>query len=40
MQGDGNTVYDKDNDGKANEVAGCSVLSPHTSRDGQVLTIT
>jgi mannose-binding lectin 2 len=25
MNGDGNTPYDKDNDGKANEVAGCSV---------------
>ena len=25
MNGDGNTVYDKDSDGKANEVAGCSV---------------
>lgn len=25
MSGDGQTVYDKDNDGKANEVAGCSV---------------
>jgi hypothetical protein len=25
MQGDGHTAYDKDNDGKANEVAGCSV---------------
>ena len=25
MQGDGNTPYDKDNDGKANELAGCSV---------------
>ncbi|KAF2180817.1 vesicular integral-membrane protein VIP36 precursor [Zopfia rhizophila CBS 207.26] len=24
MNGDGNTAYDKDNDGKANEVAGCS----------------
>lgn len=24
MNGDGNTPYDKDNDGKANEVAGCS----------------
>ncbi|RMZ67893.1 lectin family integral membrane [Pyrenophora seminiperda CCB06] len=24
MSGDGNTAYDKDNDGKANEVAGCS----------------
>ena len=27
MSGDGNTPYDKDNDGKANEVAGCSVGS-------------
>jgi len=25
MSGDGNTPYDKDNDGKANELAGCSV---------------
>lgn len=25
MLGDGKTPYDKDNDGKANEVAGCSV---------------
>lgn len=25
MLGDGNTPYDKDNDGKANELAGCSV---------------
>lgn len=25
MNGDGKTSYDKDNDGKANEVAGCSV---------------
>lgn len=25
MTGDGNTAYDKDNDGKANELAGCSV---------------
>jgi hypothetical protein len=25
MLGDGNTAYDKDNDGKANELAGCSV---------------
>jgi mannose-binding lectin 2 len=25
MNGDGKTKYDKDNDGKANEVAGCSV---------------
>ena len=25
MNGDGKTAYDKDNDGKANEVAGCSV---------------
>lgn len=25
MNGDGQTAYDKDNDGKANEVAGCSV---------------
>jgi mannose-binding lectin 2 len=30
MQGDGQTAYDKDNDGKANELAGCSVSSyPH-----------
>jgi mannose-binding lectin 2 len=28
MNGDGQTVYDKDNDGKANEVAGCSVRPP------------
>jgi mannose-binding lectin 2 len=27
MNGDGQTAYDKDNDGKANEVAGCSVRS-------------
>lgn len=27
MLGDGNTVYDKGNDGKANEIAGCSVRS-------------
>jgi mannose-binding lectin 2 len=25
MNGDGNTAYDKDSDGKANEAAGCSV---------------
>lgn len=25
MNGDGKTAYDKDNDGKANEIAGCSV---------------
>lgn len=25
MMGDGNTVYDKDHDGKANELAGCAV---------------
>jgi mannose-binding lectin 2 len=25
MNGDGTTPYDKDNDGKANELAGCSV---------------
>lgn len=25
MNGDGQTAYDKDNDGKANELAGCSV---------------
>ena len=25
MNGDGQTAYDKDNDGKANEIAGCSV---------------
>jgi hypothetical protein len=29
MNGDGQTAYDKDNDGKANEVAGCSVR-PYT----------
>ena len=28
MMGDGNTEYDKDNDGKANEIAGCSVSFP------------
>jgi len=28
VSGDGNTVYDKDNDGKANELAGCSVCFP------------
>lgn len=26
--GDGKTPYDKNNDGKANELAGCSVSSP------------
>jgi mannose-binding lectin 2 len=32
MSGDGQTAYDKDNDGKANEVAGCSVcLTTHHS---------
>jgi mannose-binding lectin 2 len=30
MNGDGKTAYDKDNDGKANEVAGCSVHYHHT----------
>jgi mannose-binding lectin 2 len=29
MNGDGKTPYDKDNDGKANEVAGCSVCISH-----------
>lgn len=28
MIGDGKTAYDKDNDGKANELAGCSVRLP------------
>lgn len=28
VSGDGNTAYDKDNDGKANELAGCSVRFP------------
>lgn len=28
MIGDGKTAYDKDNDGKANELAGCSVGLP------------
>lgn len=28
MNGDGKTPYDKDNDGKANEIAGCSVRPP------------
>jgi len=27
MSGDGNTPYDKDNDGKSNELAGCSVCT-------------
>jgi mannose-binding lectin 2 len=30
MLGDGKTKYDKENDGKANELAGCSVCSTHT----------
>ena len=30
MNGDGNTPYDKDNDGKANELAGCSVRKLNT----------
>ncbi|KAF1917237.1 vesicular integral-membrane protein VIP36 precursor [Ampelomyces quisqualis] len=36
MKGDGQTVYDKDNDGKANEVAGCSARG---IRNAQVPTI-
>jgi mannose-binding lectin 2 len=41
MLGDGQTVYDKENDGKANELAGCSVrisfsfLSPRCGRRDQ-----
>lgn len=31
MMGDGQTEYDKDNDGKANELAGCSVWRYHSS---------
>ena len=30
MMGDGQTTYDQDHDGKANELAGCSVLFSHT----------
>lgn len=33
MRGDGNTAYDKQNDGKANELAGCSVSSSCTMQD-------
>ena len=29
MMGDGQTSYDKDNDGKSNEIAGCSVCASH-----------
>lgn len=36
MNGDGQTAYDKDNDGKANEVAGCSARG---IRNAQVPTI-
>ncbi|OAK97009.1 vesicular integral-membrane protein VIP36 precursor [Phaeosphaeriaceae sp. SRC1lsM3a] len=36
MSGDGQTAYDKDNDGKANEVAGCSARG---IRNAQVPTI-
>lgn len=36
MNGDGHTSYDKDNDGKSNEIAGCSVGIP-VSRDQQHL---
>jgi lectin, mannose-binding 2 len=32
MLGDGRTPYDNDNDGKANDVGGCSVLDPLTSQ--------
>jgi mannose-binding lectin 2 len=32
MNGDGNTPYDKDNDGKANEVAGCSARGIRNSQ--------
>lgn len=28
MLGDGQTPYDNDNDGKANDVGGCSVVNP------------
>ncbi|CAN9302432.1 unnamed protein product [Alternaria alternata] len=35
MNGDGNTSYDKDNDGKANEVAGCSARG---IRNAQIAT--
>jgi mannose-binding lectin 2 len=31
MMGDGQTSYDKDNDGKSNELAGCSVCSSNAS---------
>jgi lectin, mannose-binding 2 len=29
MLGDGQTSYDKDNDGKSTEIAGCSVCESH-----------
>jgi Legume-like lectin family len=33
MLGDGQTSYDKDNDGKANELAGCSVRFASSRQD-------
>lgn len=36
MAGDGQTPYDKDNDGKANEIAGCSARGIYNPREGKV----
>lgn len=33
MMGDGNTPYDANNDGKANEIGGCSVSNKRGERD-------
>ncbi|KAH3684946.1 hypothetical protein WICPIJ_004078 [Wickerhamomyces pijperi] len=35
MRGDGKTPYDKDNDGKANEIAGCSARGLYNPRNGK-----
>ena len=40
MNGDGNTAYDKDNDGKANELAGCSVRLTYSMCSKGKLTFT
>ena len=39
VSGDGNTAYDKDNDGKANELAGCSVRFPRRLSLRRLLTL-
>lgn len=38
MMGDGKTTYDSANDGKANEIGGCSVRKDHCTRIHQVVT--